>query len=145
MDTRHRRHLYLCCDWANEESLAAAFRNSRQNRQNTGTRFQSFTVPSECGHLGFWTFGSIKIVFVHVLFVWPVTLMKNMWGTSMRSKLRWEWKKKLFRTSPWVRKWRQSQFMIFLPEVIQKQKLIWYAECKKKSTLRWVLTLRLYF
>ena len=50
------------CSATNEESLAAAFRNSRQNRQNTGSRIQSFTVPSECGHLGFWTFGSSQIV-----------------------------------------------------------------------------------
>ena len=44
-------------DWTNEESLAAAVRNSRQNRQNAGARIQSFIVPSECGHLGIWTFG----------------------------------------------------------------------------------------
>ena len=42
------RHLYLCCKWTNEESLEAAFRNSRQNRENTGARIQSFIVPSEC-------------------------------------------------------------------------------------------------
>ena len=52
------RHLYLCYDWTNEESLEAAFRNSRQNGQNKGARIQSFIVPSKCGHLGFWTVGS---------------------------------------------------------------------------------------
>ena len=30
------RHLFPCYDWTSEQSLAAAFRNSRQNRQNTG-------------------------------------------------------------------------------------------------------------
>ena len=30
----YTRHLCPCCDWTNEDSLAAAFRNSRQNRQN---------------------------------------------------------------------------------------------------------------
>ena len=36
----YTRHLCPCCVWTNEESLAAAFRNSRKNRQkkrqNTG-------------------------------------------------------------------------------------------------------------
>ena len=84
------RHLYLCCDWTNEESLAAAFRNSRQNRQNTGARIQSFIVPFECGHIGmngFWTFGSTFQIFFHMLIFPPVKLM-NVWGTSMKSELR---------------------------------------------------------
>ena len=39
--------------------LEATLRNSRQNRTNTGARIKSFIVTSECGNLGFWTFGSI--------------------------------------------------------------------------------------
>ena len=80
----------LRCDWTNEESLEAAFRNSRQNRQNESARIQSFIVPSECGHLGFWT--EIFQIFVHIYadFFPPVKLMNNMWGISMGSELRSE-------------------------------------------------------
>ena len=65
------------------------FRNSRQNRQNTGARIQSFIVPFECGHIGmngFWTFGSTFQIFFHTLIFPPVKLM-NVWGTSMKSEL----------------------------------------------------------
>ena len=59
--TRHLgpSSISIFVQYTNEESLEAVFRNSRQNRQNTGARIQSFIVPSKCGHLGFWTFGSI--------------------------------------------------------------------------------------
>ena len=46
----YTRHLCPCCVWTNEESLAAAFRNSRKNRQkkrqNTGQpRPQGLLLP----------------------------------------------------------------------------------------------------
>ena len=43
----------LCSAFTRHLGLEAVFRNSRQNRQNTGARIQSFIAPSECGHLGF--------------------------------------------------------------------------------------------
>ena len=63
----YTRHLCPCCVWTNEESLAAAFRNSRKNRQkNVKTRVN--LVPRVfCFQYGFWTFGSTFQIFLHML------------------------------------------------------------------------------
>ena len=89
MDTRH---LYLCCDWTNEQSLAVAFRNWRQKKKR-GCTDPVFHRPVRVRPSWFL---NVRIdlhlwdLCAYVDFFSPVKLINNMWGTSMRSELRSE-------------------------------------------------------